>query len=583
MTTTIEPGTIPGPAPAPAPAAPAPGHPSPAPAAVDSAPVTPTPAPAADEPAPALSDSAPAAPLPAPAEAPDRSGIVMRWVIGLTMIGAVVIAAIGFAASYETLHALALEKGFGPFVASAVPIGVDAGILVMYGMDLALAWRRTPRPLLRYIGHFLTLATIFFNATASGRPLTADPVGAALHGVMPVLFVATVEAARHLVIRTARVRMGAASNGVPLHRWLLSPVSSWTLYRRMRLWEIPSYAQAVQLEHDRTVYRAYLAHKHGRQWKKKARAEELLPFTMAPFGLGVEEALRLPQQRKEAEMARAVAEQERADALAAAEEMRQVEAERRRAEAAVARMRISATVTAAEHTITAEQTTAEAEARAATAEAAAQSAAREKVAAARAETDAHNALLEAESARLRAEREARAAERAAREEEAAEKSAATAEAEAREAEALRIAAQARVEAAEAEERAARLEKETAESREAAATYEREQERLAAERAQYEAAQVAARRQEAEDREAAARAELAALEAEDLARLSSRERAERRVARLILAAGGTSADTADVLRERVTLEKVGELLGVARTTAGERRQAAADLIMGGYTG
>ncbi|MBT2611437.1 hypothetical protein J7I97_25055 [Streptomyces sp. ISL-87] len=34
---------------------------------------------------------------------------------------------------------------------------------------------------------------------------------------------------------------------------------------------------------------------------------------------------------------------------------------------------------------------------------------------------------------------------------------------------------------------------------------------------------------------------------------------------------------------VTLEVVGEALGVSRTVAGERRQAAADLIAGGYTG
>ncbi|MFE2553638.1 hypothetical protein ACFXGI_34660 [Streptomyces sp. NPDC059355] len=77
------------------------------------------------------------------------------------------------------------------------------------------------------------------------------------------------------------------------------------------------------------------------------------------------------------------------------------------------------------------------------------------------------------------------------------------------------------------------------------------------------------------REAAARAELAAQEAEDTARLSARERAERRVARMILAAGGD--------QKAVLLADIEAELNVGRTVASERRQAAADLIAGGYTG
>jgi hypothetical protein len=34
---------------------------------------------------------------------------------------------------------------------------------------------------------------------------------------------------------------------------------------------------------------------------------------------------------------------------------------------------------------------------------------------------------------------------------------------------------------------------------------------------------------------------------------------------------------------VTLDQVGDALGVARTAASERRQAAYDLILNGYTG
>ncbi|MCX5207703.1 DUF2637 domain-containing protein [Streptomyces sp. NBC_00237] len=581
MSTTIEPQTLPGPAPAPdtapsvssaRPTAPvarptAPPDRTTATPARNGAPVSPVPAPPAEE-------TAPVSLRKAPPKEKDRAGGAMRAVTIAVILCAAIIAGIGFAASYSALHQLAVEKHFGP-VAPYAPIGIDAGIIAMYGIDLVMAWRRSPKPLFRHIGHLLTLCTIAFNAKSGDQSITGDPVGAVYHAAMPLLFIAVVEAARHLVIRTAQVRLGAAG-GVPLRRWLLSPFKSWSLFRRMKLWEIGSYKEALALEQQRTVYAAWLAHKHGRGWKRKAGAEAMLPFKMAPYGLGVEEALALPEAQREAERAREAAKREAAAAVAAAEEQRRLAEERRVAEAAVARMRISATVTTAEHTIAAETTTAAAEARAAEAEATVRAAARERVAAAEAETEATSAVLTAEATR-------RQAERAAREIAEAEQSAEAAEARAIEAAALAAEARDRAEAAELTAKAVRLEKAAAEGRNNEAAYERERARLLAEQAEFEAARAAARRQEAEDRAEAARAELAAQEAEDLARLSPRERAERRVARLILAAGGTTADTVDALRERVSLEEVGELLGVGRTVAGERRQAAADLIKSGYTG
>ncbi|MFI8371990.1 hypothetical protein [Streptomyces sp. NPDC085466] len=88
------------------------------------------------------------------------------------------------------------------------------------------------------------------------------------------------------------------------------------------------------------------------------------------------------------------------------------------------------------------------------------------------------------------------------------------------------------------------------------------------------------------RELTARTEAAALEAEDTARLSPRERAERKVARLILTAHhNLPADQrpAEPDMYAVSLEVVQEVLGVSHTVAGQRRQVAADLIATGYTG
>ncbi len=74
---------------------------------------------------------------------------------------------------------------------------------------------------------------MLLNINAGEKPPTEDPLAAAVHGVLPVLFVAVIETARHLIIHTNSLSLTAESDKVPLHRWLLAPWSAWRLYRRM--------------------------------------------------------------------------------------------------------------------------------------------------------------------------------------------------------------------------------------------------------------------------------------------------------------------------------------------------------------
>ncbi|MFB7619830.1 DUF2637 domain-containing protein, partial [Kitasatospora sp. NPDC056181] len=214
--------------------------------------------------------------------------------LGLTILAAVggaVLAGIGFSGSYAALRDLGFKHAFGDF-SYAFPVGVDAGIVALLAMDLHLIRRGTPWPVLRFLAHGFTAATIYFNAASAG-PLLADPTGTAMHAVIPVMFVAAVEAGRRLVIRITRIEAGHQSDGVPLHRWLLAPVRTPRLYRQMRLYRIPSYARAVELEQERIVYQVMLEREHGKDLKN-VPSDLLLPLTMAPFGLSVDQALALP-------------------------------------------------------------------------------------------------------------------------------------------------------------------------------------------------------------------------------------------------------------------------------------------------
>ncbi|MEU8975643.1 DUF2637 domain-containing protein, partial [Streptomyces monashensis] len=124
-------------------------------------------------------------------------------------------------------------------------------------------------------------ATIAFNGAAAWP----DPLGVGMHAVIPILFVVAVEAARHAVGRIADITADKHMEGVRITRWLLSPVPTFLLWRRMKLWELRSYDQVIKLEQERLVYQASLRSRFGRAWRRKAPVESLMPLRLARYGV----------------------------------------------------------------------------------------------------------------------------------------------------------------------------------------------------------------------------------------------------------------------------------------------------------
>ncbi|MFE2128665.1 DUF2637 domain-containing protein [Streptomyces amritsarensis] len=203
-----------------------------------------------------------------------------KYLAGGIGFGALVVAGIGFAGSYAAVVDLAVRQKFGDF-AYVFPIGIDTGIAVLLALDLLLSWIRIPFPLLRHVAWLLTAATIAFNAAAAWP----DPIGVGMHAVLPVLFVVVVEAVRHAVGRLADITADKHMDGVRLTRWLLSPIPTMKLWRRMKLWELRSYEQAVGMEQDRLIYQARLQARYGRGWRRKAPVEAVLPLRLARIGV----------------------------------------------------------------------------------------------------------------------------------------------------------------------------------------------------------------------------------------------------------------------------------------------------------
>lgn len=456
-----------------------------------------------------------------------RKARAAEWALPLVaLVGGAVLAGVGFTGSYTALRKLGEAHGLGWF-APIFPIGLDAGIVVLLALDLWMIKRDAPLPILRFAAHGFTVATIVFNAMSGKESPAEDPVGAGMHAVMPLMFVMSVEAARHAYMKAAALAAGRPTGSVPLARWALSPARSWGLYRRMRLWGLTSYEEAVALEQERTVYRAMLAEKYGRGWRRKANSTALLPITMARYGLTVQEALDLPaeQRRREVEQQH---KQKLADIAEKALE------KKRAAELEQAEIRTQGEIQRTRYEV---------------------------------EGETGAAQAESVAAREAAQAKAAAAAREARREADAEQSQEAAEAERRAAEADQLAAEARLRTAEAAEKAERKENEAkrlAEDTKARAKRTAEAEADAAE----------ARGRAAEARRRAAEAEARAAEYEDWAGLNPTDRKTRRVARVLLAAEAAG-------REVTNAELAAAIGSTSEGTGSTYRAKAVALIAEGY--
>ncbi|MFB7307824.1 DUF2637 domain-containing protein [Streptomyces sp. NPDC056192] len=205
----------------------------------------------------------------------DRPAVppLTRPEMGLAGVGALAAAgvgALGLISSFEAVSAAALRWGFGePWM---VPVGMDVSIpvfsvanLLLIRMDMALAW-------VRFVPWVLTLVTCGLNISAG------DGTWARVaHGTMPLLWVVFSEIGAHIYAVRIGAVTGRRMDKIRASRWLLAFPSTFALWRRMTLWEITSYADALARERERLLARAELRERHGRLWRSKTpRPERVL-------------------------------------------------------------------------------------------------------------------------------------------------------------------------------------------------------------------------------------------------------------------------------------------------------------------
>ncbi|MGC4964928.1 DUF2637 domain-containing protein [Streptomyces globisporus] len=186
---------------------------------------------------------------------------------GFGALAAASVGALGLISSFDAVSDAAAGWGFSE--AWMVPVGMDVAIpvfsvanLLLIRMDMPLAW-------VRFVPWVLTLVTCGLNVSA-GHGLWAKVA----HGTMPLLWVVFSEIGAHIYASRIGAVTGRRMDKIRASRWLLAFPSTFALWRRMTLWEVTSYADALTRERERLLARAELRERHGRRWRSQTPRRE---------------------------------------------------------------------------------------------------------------------------------------------------------------------------------------------------------------------------------------------------------------------------------------------------------------------
>ena len=211
---------------------------------------------------------------------PPLSGQELVLVVGIVLAAAVV-STLGLLSSYTALETKAASWGWDwPWL---LPVGIDVAIPAFTGANLILIRMGMELRWIRWVPRALTAVTVYLNwqasTTAGGR------IG---HAALTLLWVIFSEIASHVYgTRIGAVTGKKRMETVRRSRWILAPIPTARLRRRMILWEITSYEEALTRLQEQTYLRAQLKETYGWRWRSKAPLEQRMALKLgeAPAAL----------------------------------------------------------------------------------------------------------------------------------------------------------------------------------------------------------------------------------------------------------------------------------------------------------
>ncbi|NBM17501.1 DUF2637 domain-containing protein [Streptomyces sp. GC420] len=204
-----------------------------------------------------------------------------KTLLGTVVPAGVGVGGLGLASSFASVSEAGEQWGFAwPWM---LPVGIDLAIPVFTAANLLLVRLGMPLAWVRFVPWGLTLITCGLNV-ASGQSVPAEIA----HGTMPLLWVVLSEIAAHVYAVRIGIATGTRMERVRRSRWIFAPRTTLLLWRRMVLWEITDYREALALEKRRQLARAQLRETYGRSWRRKAPRRDLVLLRLgelAPEGV----------------------------------------------------------------------------------------------------------------------------------------------------------------------------------------------------------------------------------------------------------------------------------------------------------
>ncbi|MEU7649895.1 DUF2637 domain-containing protein [Streptomyces huasconensis] len=204
---------------------------------------------------------------------PPLSGQELVLVVGIVLAAAVV-STLGLLSSYTALETKAAGWGWEwPWL---LPVGIDVAIPAFTGANLVLIRMGMELRWIRWVPRALTAVTVYLNWNASD-----SASGRLGHAALTLLWVVFSEIASHVyATRIGAVTGKKRMETVRRSRWILAPVPTARLRRRMILWEITSYEDALTRLQQETWLRARLREEHGLLWRWKAPLEKRMTLKL---------------------------------------------------------------------------------------------------------------------------------------------------------------------------------------------------------------------------------------------------------------------------------------------------------------
>jgi DNA-binding CsgD family transcriptional regulator len=184
-----------------------------------------------------------------------------QYALALAVTGMLAVGAYGLVISYWTVRELAVKLHMP--LPHIFPIGIEGGMIAVLAIDIVLTWIGRPIGWLRQVARALSATAISINAYAGWEYGVAAVV---MHALAPAILIVGVEALRHHLLVVLQVP--EEKEPIPRGRWLLAPVSTVAMWRRMVLWQQPRYSEALDTHLDRHEAIAELKRAFGWRWKQ---------------------------------------------------------------------------------------------------------------------------------------------------------------------------------------------------------------------------------------------------------------------------------------------------------------------------